>query len=90
MAIVGLSPEATAVMVLRALEARYRRARSWAPASVLATELRLEAAEVGRALARLVVEDRVERRVDWDRDGLDAQWRRRPDAARAEAGEAAG
>jgi hypothetical protein len=48
---VGLSPEAVAAADLRALEGRYHRARSWASGSLLAAELRLDAAEVGRAVA---------------------------------------
>jgi hypothetical protein len=76
-----LAPEAVAAMVLRALERRYLRAGSWVPASALAAELRLHAAEVARALARLGAKGQVERRVDWDRHGVAAQWRlRRPDA----------
>ena len=72
--------DAVDAAVLRALECRYLRARSWAPASLLAAELRLHAAEVGRALARLGAEGKVEQRVDWDRHGMAAQWRfRRPD-----------
>jgi hypothetical protein len=70
-------PRAVAIAALHALEARYSRARSWVPASLLAAELRLDAAEVGRALARLGAGGRVEGRVDWDRDGVAAQWRLR-------------
>jgi DNA-binding MarR family transcriptional regulator len=73
-ATVTRSPDAVAAAVLRALERRYRRARSWATASALAAELRLDAAEVARALARLAAEGRVERAVREEGGRLREVW----------------